>query len=181
MIQVQQFVEKRIIEVGVNSDNAAEVLKCVIDFEVAESEKAGGNEAGSSLNPDDLERIQNDFRDVIELRSGRHIQSAMNVVREKGIYFLNETEMGEYRSLPAPDHATKTNYLKEKALPKLLPLWHLVISLCRSLQKGENIFTAEDAWWLGLADEVAGSSLPSLRKWTEYRAASKTDVSQPSI
>ena len=46
-------------------------------------------------------------------------------------------------------------------------MWHIVVSICRVLQSGEYPLTPEDAYWMGLVDEVVGSQLPCMRTFAE--------------
>lgn len=48
------------------------------------------------------------------------------------------------------------------AYEKIEPLWSFSLTLCRELTRGEHPISPEDAWWLGLIDEVLGS--PSLTR-----------------
>jgi hypothetical protein len=46
-----------------------------------------------------------------------------------------------------------------RAYGKAEPLWQYVSTLCRLLNEGENEIEPEDAWHLGLIDEVIGLPL----------------------
>jgi hypothetical protein len=59
------------------------------------------------------------------------------------------------------------DYIIKTVSPRLEPLWFLVISLARTLQEGEFPINPEEAYWLGLIDEIVGSKLPSLRMRSE--------------
>jgi len=47
----------------------------------------------------------------------------------------------------------------ERAYRKAEPLWQYVSTLCRLLNEGENEVGPEDAWHMGLIDEVVGYPL----------------------
>jgi hypothetical protein len=91
---------------------------------------------------------------------------------------LAVNEVKELRQIPETDVPARKKYLEERAAPRIFPLWYLVVSLCRLLQKGENEFTASDAWYFGLVDEVTGTNLPSLRKWRSAKQAAKKVLPQ---
>jgi len=44
---------------------------------------------------------------------------------------------------------------------------YIMVSLCRILQSADYWFAPEEAYWLGLVDEVPGSDLPSQRQFVE--------------
>ncbi|HZD39481.1 MAG TPA: hypothetical protein VE131_02090, partial [Terriglobales bacterium] len=58
-------------------------------------------------------------------------------------------------------------YLESHAADKLEVLWYFVVSLCRLLQTKDYQLTPEEAYWLGVVDEVTGSSLQSDREMIE--------------
>ena len=55
-----------------------------------------------------------------------------------------------------------------KISERLTPIWFLLVSIGRLLQKGEYELSAEDAYWFGIVDEVYGrEDLLSLREFLE--------------
>jgi hypothetical protein len=57
----------------------------------------------------------------------------------------------------------------EKLRPHFQPAWSFLVALGHALQEGENELSALDAFWLGLIDEVLGSSdLPLTRYFAEF-------------
>lgn len=58
----------------------------------------------------------------------------------------------------------KCDEILGRAYEKIDPLWSFSLTLCRELTAGEHPISPEDAWWLGLVDEVLGS--PSLTRRT---------------
>jgi hypothetical protein len=56
----------------------------------------------------------------------------------------------------------KADEIIDRAYTKIEPLWAFTVALCGELNKGENELTPEDAWWLGLIDEVIGT--PTTRR-----------------
>ena len=77
------------------------------------------------------------------------------------------------------EHFSKVIKLKSKNEQKdflmqhygkiLFSSWQLSTTIASRLVKGENPLTAEDAYWLGLVEEVVGvTHLPNIRKVIEY-------------
>lgn len=56
----------------------------------------------------------------------------------------------------------KADEIIDRAYTKIEPLWAFTVKLCGELNKGENRLSPEDAWWLGLIDEVIGT--PTTRR-----------------
>jgi hypothetical protein len=67
------------------------------------------------------------------------------------------------------DEVQRIEELVEMVRPMLQPIWSFFVALCHALQEGENRLTATDAYWLGLADEVIGENLMSLRMFEEFK------------
>ena len=65
----------------------------------------------------------------------------------------------------------------------LQPLSSFFAALCHALQQGENELTAEDAYWLGLIDEVVGKDeLLCLRHFEENKPDPVTEsTNQDSV
>jgi hypothetical protein len=79
-------------------------------------------------------------------------------------FILNDSDKAAIEALP--EDQRKAARLS-KLTPVLLPLWLFFGSICRVLQEAENPLTPEDAFWLGLVDEVMGANLPTLRRMVE--------------
>jgi hypothetical protein len=153
----------------------------IIDFETVEllqRKKAGEDIVGFTRI--DIGTIYEDFIAIKELFSGSYMKQATQWCHLKGHYFLTVDEVMKFKQISEDDPAKREAFLEEKTSDRVFPLWYLVISLCRLLQKGEHQFTAHDAWYFGLIDEVVGSDLPSVRKWRELRNAPKQPTVTPS-
>jgi ATP-dependent protease ClpP protease subunit len=159
-------------------------LKSIIDFEandLLKRKKAGEKITGFTRSEIDL--IYEDFINIKELLSGSYHEKTKELCHEKGHYFLTGDEYRALLKIKSKHIERRGKYLEKKAFSKIFQLWYLVVSLCRLLQKGENTFTAKDAWYFGLVDEVVGSDLPSIRKWRELKTVpsiSSTGPQQPS-
>jgi hypothetical protein len=57
----------------------------------------------------------------------------------------------------------------ERAYAAVKPLWFFIVALFRRLNVGENPITPDDAWWLGIVDEVLGTTLIRRQVSPEYR------------
>jgi ATP-dependent protease ClpP protease subunit len=114
---------------------------------------------------DGINRLTDDFFLLHEylrtLRSNR-FKLTCDLWKE---FWLTEEELDEIANLPERERLDAT---ANKMHLHLLPMWSLFVALCHILQYGENQLTAEDAFWLGLIDDVIGvEGLPSLRRLSE--------------
>jgi len=80
--------------------------------------------------------------------------------------FLSGQEKQQWKTQSGTDEE-KERWLLEKSGPKLRRIWYLMISICRLLQADDYTLPADEAYWLGMADELAGSDLPCLRRSEE--------------
>lgn len=63
----------------------------------------------------------------------------------------------------------RAEWLFEKVERHLRPIWFFFVSICRLLQEDDYYLSAEEAYWLGLIDEVIGRpDLPSPRILVEH-------------
>ncbi|MBN8422165.1 MAG: ATP-dependent Clp protease proteolytic subunit [Verrucomicrobia bacterium] len=134
-----------------------DLLKKIIDFEIPTDEKT------DSVSQLHLDAIQDDFIQLRDFISGAYRDNVEELVSQRGHAFLSPPEFQEYEKIDSSDEDARRRFVLDKAGPKLDPLFYLVVSICRCLQKGEHPLLATDAYWLGLVDEVIGSELPSLR------------------
>jgi ATP-dependent protease ClpP protease subunit len=79
----------------------------------------------------------------------------------KDLNYLTEHSYGDTDD---PKVQGKCEEIVSRAYGKIEPLWSFSLTLCRELMTGEHPIYPEDAWWLGLIDEVLGS--PSLTRRT---------------
>jgi hypothetical protein len=78
-------------------------------------------------------------------------------------FFVKHT----YEDTKDPRIRKKCDEILDRAYAKIEPLWSFSFTLCRELTSGEHPITPEDAWWLGLIDEVLGSPTLTRRKIRE--------------
>src|SRR5205814_9379505 len=72
--------------------------------------------------------------------------------------------------LDNPAVARKTDEIADRAEKKIESFWSFTITLCRYLNRGENPIAPEDAWWMGLIDEVMGTPMTHRRLSGRVRA-----------
>ena len=72
-----------------------------------------------------------------------------------------------YEDTDNPKISKKCDEIVGRAYDKIEPLWSFSLTLCRELMAGEHPISPEDAWWLGLIDEVLGSPSLTRRKIRE--------------
>jgi hypothetical protein len=118
-----------------------------------------------SLTEQGLNEITNDFNLLNDFYFGSQTRDLGTHLNLYGLLFLLDEERTEYRDLPPTED--KAVWLKDRALPRIRPLWYFVVSFCRILQTADYVFQPEDAYWLGLVDEVPGTDLINLRQMAE--------------
>jgi ATP-dependent protease ClpP protease subunit len=73
--------------------------------------------------------------------------------------------------LDDPGIAKRVEGIVNRAHARLEPLWSFTVAMCDELNRGENPMSPEDAWHLGLIDEVIG--MPLTRRHLERRVKSR--------
>lgn len=138
----------------------AEILKGIIRFEMP----AKGKDPDWTFESEGLAQVNNDFY-LLNEYIGNHQASFIEEFCEEWKYFiLEDADMAEIEALPEDQRKTAR---VSKLRPVLLPLWLFFGSICHVLQEAENPLTPDDAFWLGLIDEVTGANLPTLRRVIE--------------
>jgi ATP-dependent protease ClpP protease subunit len=164
------------LKLAVYSDSQFEAafLKAIIDFKVKthKSERWLISRKG-------LAEISDDFTLLHDYYYGSQNRDLIVQIETFGELFLTDAEGATFQALTVPDNE-KLEWLKSNALPKMQPIWYFIISLCRLLQTADYVFDADEAYWIGLIDEICGSSLPNLRVAANAAATvSPTASSQP--
>jgi ATP-dependent protease ClpP protease subunit len=141
----------------------AVLLKALIDFELKRNP-----EDGWTFRRDGLAQIGDDFLLLIEFIERRADDDLAGLCNRWADYFLSDQEQQELARIAEPARAA---WKLDRLRPHLQPLWFFCVSLCQALQEGENELTAEEAYWLGLVDEVLGArQLVSMRLLVEAPA-----------
>jgi len=139
----------------------AEFLKAIIDFKV-KAHKADH----WLISKKGLSEISDDFTLLHDYYYGSQNRDLIIQIETFGELFLKESEAQEYQGLTLTEDK-KLEWLRARALPKMQPIWYFIVSLCRLLQTADYTFTAKEAYWIGLVDEVPGSGLANLREATK--------------
>jgi hypothetical protein len=127
-----------------------------------------------------LEEITEDFNLLHDFHFGTQARDLQKLDRTYGQLFLSDSEKEKYKSFSGSDD-DKTKLLSALAEPKIQPIWYFMVSLCRLLQEDDYELGAQEAYWLGIVDEVPGSGLPNIREMAENVGAAPGATEQPSI
>lgn len=146
------------------ADMEAKILSAILRFEAQRNPQEEW-----SFDRASLAQIQEDFVLLRDYGYSLHGERHRNLAVRWGSFFLDDEQRLEFEQVSME---TRAEWLRQKTENKLHPLWYFFVSVCRALQQGENFLNAEDAYWLGLVDEVIGYSerkFPSYRAIIEYR------------
>ncbi len=117
------------------------------------------------LTTEDFNELEQDF---IQLNAMEYFQDeGLDRLIRFGDLFIPPKDMKffrryTYEDTEDPKIKAKADEIIDRAYGKIEPLWAFSLTLCRELTAGEYPISPEDAWWLGLIDEVLGS--PSLTR-----------------
>ena len=136
----------------------AEVLRCIIDFEVSRN---------SALGPGEVYQIALDY---LLLRDYYLKAPRSRIVSEIGqryprIFLDNGVEVEQLSVEQSSGSAQKP--MTEKLNGRVLPFCFFAESIWQALQEEENPLSPKDAYWLGAVDEVYDSGLPCVREIME--------------
>jgi ATP-dependent protease ClpP protease subunit len=106
--------------------------------------------------------LNDEFNYVIECLNGRYSDRTWEVLIEFGSVLLSPDEIQEFNELV--DARSRLAYSRAAAKPKLESLWFYAVTICRLLQKGEYPMKVEDAYWLGLINEIMGQGMPPAKE-----------------
>jgi len=168
---VQILIEKVSAEKG-NSppETSAEAqirfLKALLDYELSRADRP----ENWTLLQGGFDEIRQHFLQFADFLAGEHTDHRERLVRDYGTFMLSKAELTHFQTL-ASDSKESAEWLNEKASPRMAEFWYFVLCLCRQLQRGENPFEAQAAYWLGLVDEVLGTDLPCMRLIFESQTA----------
>ena len=138
------------------------LLKEILDFEAGQHDE----EDEWSVRSRGLETIQDKLDLLLDKYSNHHTEMISFLCDLWGEVFLTPEQETEISLLPEADRPNRI----EAAVGDLLKtLWFFFVSICRVLQKDDYWMSAEEAYWLGLIDEVIGrTDLPCPRLFVEY-------------
>lgn len=136
----------------------AEILKAIINYRTRSHKNDGW-----LLSSRGMQEVVNDFDQVNDFYYGsqRLELQSFNVY---GRLLLKPSELTE---LGKKSEDEQGSYVQAHAGQKLKKVWYFVLSLCRLLQTKDYKLTPEEAYWMGVVDEVTGSELPNDRELVE--------------
>jgi hypothetical protein len=124
--------------------------------------------------------VEADFMQALELAEGYFQNDLLDLLLKYENVFFNEKDLATVRRMKGTMtweqfDANKMakmqfNAAVGRAYRKAEPLWQYVSTLCRALNEGENELQPEEAWHIGLIDEVIGMPLAH-RQMTRKEAA----------
>jgi ATP-dependent protease ClpP protease subunit len=177
-VEQARFLNKKIVPPNLAPRGSlvrqdAKVLTRVIQHEIKE-----GRPKLWRLDESGIQRILSDYFTIRDYNLGEHNEFLGVLMNNIGFDFLTPAEGRRYNKIKSKDEKKARQFLWEKALPSLEPLWFYTVSLCRLLFEGENRLTPEDAYWLGIIDEVIGTKLVGFRVVAEQKQ--KTQPANPA-
>lgn len=152
----------------------AKVLIGVIMHEIADYEK---NKKHWRIDERGAAKIFSDYLAMRDYNLGEHHGVMGGLIQSFGEDFLIEKDRQQFKKIHSSDAKKGRAFLWDKARPTLEPLWYYTVSLCRILLEDENRLTAEDAYWMGIIDEVIGTDLVGFRVVAEEPQNPKPPIS----
>jgi hypothetical protein len=158
---VTKHLGKRDVEKLSYAEFEAELMKGIINH------KTRAHKAEQwSLSSQGLAEVSNDFKLLHDFHFGSQKRDLERFSKKLGKLFLQGSERQEYDQLQL-DQAGQLAWLTAKVEKRLHPLWYFVVSFSRLLQAADYSLQPDEAYWLGLLDEVRGSGLPNIREMVE--------------
>ncbi len=151
------------------------LLKAILDYEAQQHSNDPNWRFGRSA----LRTVQDKLDLLMDQYADHHAPMISNLCARWGRMFLSAEQANAISQLPKADQGQQI----EAAVGDVLrPLWFFFVSICRSLQQDDYWMIAEEAYWLGLIDEIIGrTDLPCLRIFAEYPIAEAgEETSTPS-
>lgn len=138
------------------------VLKCVVD-QVVDDHK---DEPTFSFRSQGLQDLQAKLEVVFDSHNESHKRQVHQLIDTWGEWLLDE---GDRKTFNTQSKAKRSQWLVARLDGVVQELWFFYVAFCRLLQKDDHYLTAEEAYWLGLIDEVAGRpDLPNFRQLVEF-------------
>jgi ATP-dependent protease ClpP protease subunit len=109
-----------------------------------------------------MQEVMSDFNLIHDYASQTKDMDALLEIY--GSLFLTPAQSAEFKDKSKEEQKL---FLESHASGKLEALWYFIVSLCRLLQTKDYQITPEEAYWLGVVDEVTGSGLQSDREMIE--------------
>jgi ATP-dependent protease ClpP protease subunit len=113
-----------------------------------------------------LGRIQDKLELLLDKYGEHHSTMTAGLCARWGAMFLTPEQEIAFEPLLEAERSQEIQFAVEEILRAL---WFFFVSICRALQKDDYWMGAEEAYWLGLIDEVIGrTDLPCPRLFVEY-------------
>lgn len=149
----------------------AVILSRILDYELDNQDLKLWN-----LSSGGLEEMVLHFYDFKDYLIGSHTKKLIGKVKHFASMFLSQELREEYAKLLESDKNAAKVWMEQRVRPLLEPMCYYVACVCRILYSDEHPLGAEDAYWLGLIDEVIGNpDLISLREISEDSPDVKSD------
>lgn len=122
------------------------------------------DDAGWSLNGEDFAELEQEYRELQAVADGFFQDDLLQQLSQYQHLFIPKSDMSFFQRHKEADLddsavAKQMDEIVGRAYAKIEPLWSFTVALCRYLNSGENQIAPEDAWWLGIIDEVVGTPL----------------------
>jgi len=134
------------------------VLKRVVDYDY----RLNRNSPDWHYDEDNLSNLFEEFRLIKDFSTGAHRGSILDLGINYWRCFATGEEITRFDTGEIKEDEFN-QWVSATIVPRLQPIWYFVVSICRLLQEKENPLTPEDAYWLGLVNEVLGSDELSMR------------------
>jgi len=138
-----------------------EVLDAVIAYKTQQYKGSAWRLSGG------IEEVTQDYQVFYDYHIGEHSSEEEAWIHRFGTLLLTDDSLKAHQMLPeetAEEQNEKAEWLMSKVGWKMKQLWYFCVSLARILQTDDFWLQPEEAYWLGLVDEVPGSQLLPLRK-----------------
>jgi ATP-dependent protease ClpP protease subunit len=147
-----------------------ELVRAIVDYR----SRLHKEEADWLLSRTGMREVASDFNLIHDYASQTKDLDALLEVY--GSLFLTQRQSAEFKSMCKEEQKA---FLESHAADKLEVLWYFVVSLFRLLQTKDYQLTPEEAYWLGVVDEVTGSGLQSDREMIEMILSTEPATSKP--
>ena len=149
------------------------ILKCMIDHDV----EFPGSKPSWSFREVGIAEFEGRFAVLLSSHDKAHNEQIQKLLSRWGEFLLTNDQQKTYAEL---DEDKKEAWLSAEITPLLRSLWFLFVAIARRLQQNENYLNAEEAYWLGLVDEIIGRlDLPSPRMIVEFSESVHPQNTQP--
>jgi len=151
------------------------LIKAILDYEAGQH----ATDVEWSFRTHGFERIQDKLDLLLNKYNEHHTRMIALLCNRWGNSFLSPEQRAEIEQLPEDERPARVQETVEEILSTL---WFFFVSICRSLQKDDYWMTAEEAYWLGLIDEVIGRiDLPCPRIFIEYPPTENSNTPDENV